>query len=286
MSSSPSPPFPAAPPLALLSFDVEEFDIPLEYGGLADPATQIRVGAEGLERVLDLLARHDWPATFFTTASFAKARPELMRRVVDAGIHEIASHGLTHAPPVEADLLPARVSLEDQLGVPIVGYRSARMVALNPEAVAASGHVYNASENPIWLPGRYNRFFEPRTPYPVQTRSGPLVHIPASASPVLRVPLFWLAFKNLPMPLIRWATRQTLTADGAMNTYFHPWEFTDLSAYTLPRVVRRLDGETLTRRLDAYITFLSRHARPARYREYAARFLPAGTVTLPSAAHP
>jgi peptidoglycan/xylan/chitin deacetylase (PgdA/CDA1 family) len=261
-------------PLALVSFDVEEFDIPLEYGRAIDVNEQIRVGALGLERVLDLIEPRRFASTFFTTLSFAKARPDLLRRIVDAGIHEIASHGVTHAPPVEADLEPARRGLEDLLGVPVTGFRAARMRRMDPAAVARAGYVYNASENPIWMPGRYNRLGDPRTPYLVPTPDGPVLNIPASASPLIRIPLFWLALKNLPMPIVRLTTRWTLAADGAMNTYLHPWELADIRRYGLPRVVTRLDGAALAHRLAGYLDWLTNRATPARYADYATRFIP------------
>jgi peptidoglycan/xylan/chitin deacetylase (PgdA/CDA1 family) len=48
-------------------------------------------------RVLDLLARHDARATFFTLARHVERRPELVRRMVAEG-HEVALHGDLHLP--------------------------------------------------------------------------------------------------------------------------------------------------------------------------------------------
>ena len=71
--------------------------------------------------------------------------------------------------------------------------------------------------------------------------------MPASVTPLLRLPLFWLSFKNLPGWLIRPASAWTLRADGYLVLYFHPWEFADLSPYPLPRYVRRVHGVSLVR---------------------------------------
>ena len=49
-------------------------------------------------RVLDLLARHDARATFFTLARQVERRPELVRRMAAEG-HEVAIHGEWHLPP-------------------------------------------------------------------------------------------------------------------------------------------------------------------------------------------
>lgn len=48
-------------------------------------------------RVLDLLARHDARATFFTLAPNVRRVPALVRRMVDEG-HEVAAHGDLHWP--------------------------------------------------------------------------------------------------------------------------------------------------------------------------------------------
>src|SRR5262245_17255137 len=48
-------------------------------------------------RVLDLLARHEARATFFTLAHKARRFPDLIRRMVAEG-HEVAIHGELHLP--------------------------------------------------------------------------------------------------------------------------------------------------------------------------------------------
>jgi hypothetical protein len=145
------------------------------------------------------------------------------------------------------------------------------MAPTDPTKIAAAGYIYNASENPIWLPGRYNHFFSPRRPRVDGTTAGPLVQIPASATPLLRVPLFWLAFKNLPMPLIRAASARCLASDRSLNTYFHPWEFMEIGGFGLPGVARRIDGRPLLERLRSYIRWLAARAQFATYNTLAER---------------
>src|SRR5690625_1695603 len=69
------------PPRVMLSFDLEEFDIPTEYGQAVDLDEQMAVGRRGAEATLAMLERLNVPATFFTTAHFAEAHPQLMRRI-------------------------------------------------------------------------------------------------------------------------------------------------------------------------------------------------------------
>lgn len=276
-------------PLALLSFDVEQFDIPLEHGVQLSRDDQFAVGREGLERVLRVLEPRGVPCTFFITAEFAKHSSDLVQQLVRANTrglagqgHEVASHGFTHGPLEPGDLERSREALQEITGCQVKGFRRARLAPTDPEAITRAGYSYNAGENPIWLPGRYNNFFKRRRPYVVQTNAGPLVQIPASASPLIRIPLFWIAFKNLPVPIVRLASRWCLHADGALNTYMHPWEFCDIQAVAIPGYAKRHAGQPLMDRLAGYIDWLQPRAQFATYVQYAqlAAQRPDGRVQL------
>ncbi len=253
-------------PSVLLSFDVEEFDLPCEYNHPIRLAEQLDVGAEGFRKVLDLLDETGARATLFCTAVFASNHPELIARA--AAKHEIASHGWSHSTFEPKHLRESRELLEQLSGQQCVGYRMARMAALDPALVAEAGYIYNSSENPIWLPGRYNNLTKPRRPYRVETPAGGLLQIPASATPFVRWPLFWLAFKNMPLISTKLATAACLASDGAAVLYFHPWEFCDLSRYPLPSSVARIDGDRLIGKLRAYIHWLQRIGTFTTYSEF------------------
>ena len=109
-----------------LGFDVEEFDFPLERGRGIDFGTQLAVSSEGLEFLLDLLARLELRATFYTTANFALHRTDLVRRIV-AGGHEVASHDYYHGLTAGSDPAGSRRTLEELTGQRIVGYRAPRL---------------------------------------------------------------------------------------------------------------------------------------------------------------
>ena len=90
----------------LLSFDVEEFDAPQEYGQRLSDETQLETSLNGLESILKLLKKLDIRATFFTTANFALHYPALMHAV--ARNHEIASHGFYHSSFEVSDLYKSK----------------------------------------------------------------------------------------------------------------------------------------------------------------------------------
>ncbi len=255
--------------LALLTFDAEEFDIPGEFGRAIPEPEQMDVAARGHEAVLGLLKRLDVRATFFTTARFALARPELVRRTAAAG-HEIASHGFNHTGFEEADLERSRLALESVSGVPVRGFRMPRMAKVAPDRLLAAGYRYNSSENPTWIPGRYNMFRAPRT----ARLEGDLLCVPASVTPRVRFPLFWISFKTFPSIVARVAAARCLDADGYVSLYFHPWEYTVLSAYALPRYVRRPDGPRLLAKLESFLVWLKTRARFATFAEFDAAMRP------------
>lgn len=242
------------PDRVLLSFDVEEFDAPIDFGGSIDEAQQLEISARGLEALLDLLDELDVSATLFTTAHFALGRPELMLRA--RGRHEVASHGYRHGSLEAGDLERSREALENLIGEPVRGFRRARFAATDAGEIRAAGYAYDSSEHPTWIPGRYNNLRGPRTPY----RRDGLLHLPLSVSPRLRVPLFWLSFKHLPLPVFKALSRGVLRSDGQLLLCFHPWEFADPGDVALPWYVRRRAGPPMLERLAGYLRWLKERA--------------------------
>lgn len=247
----------------LLSFDLEEFDIPLEYQQPIDPAAQLSVSIEGLVPLLDLLAHLQIPATFFVTAYFAQSHPSLIQEI--SARHEVASHGFYHSAFHESDLLLSKQVLEQITGQQVVGFRMARLAPVRAAAVAGAGYSYNASLNPTFLPGRYNHLMKPRT---VFEQEG-LVQVPSSVTPLVRFPLFWLSFKNLPLWLIQKMSLRTLKHDGYLSLYYHPWEYANLKAYHLPAYVKRLHGNSLLLKLSCYLQFLQQQGTFVTMRDFA-----------------
>lgn len=237
---------------AILTFDVEEFDVPLEYGQQITMEEQIEVSTRGTLLLKALLDKHQVKSTIFCTGQYALSQPELMKTLAEK--HEIASHGMYHSSFDAKIDLPASKKLLSQItGQSVEGFRMARMMPVENQDIADAGYVYNASLNPTFLPGRYNHLDKPKLPF-VQDR---LWQIPATVTPNLRFPMFWLSFKNLPFSVYKMFSNSALNRYGIINLYFHPWEFTDLSAYTtIPAYVRKHSDRVLLQRLDDYITWL------------------------------
>lgn len=242
--------------VATLSFDIEEFDFPLERGREIDFGTQLDVSTGGLEALLDLLGRMGVAATFYVTANYAMHRPEMVRAIV-AGGHELASHDYYHRAGSEPDPAGARRVLEEIGGVPVVGYRAPRLGRMTDAELLAAGYHYNSSLNPTFIPGRYNNLRKPRTVFV----SNGLTHYPASVSWPFRVPLFWLAFHVFGERFYHSLARSAMRKDGHLNLYFHPWEFSDRltePGFGVPGYIARCSGSRLVAKLERLILFLKR----------------------------
>jgi peptidoglycan/xylan/chitin deacetylase (PgdA/CDA1 family) len=236
----------------LLTFDLEEFDIPLEYGSQLPWEEQIAVGRAGMERVSEVLKLHKVPTTIFTTAAYALENESQLQQLSED--HEIASHSYYHSSYHEEDLGNSKLALEKITGKEVFGLRMPRMKEVPMDAVLKAGYAYDSSINPTFIPGKYNNLHLPKSVY----RQENVTRVPCSVSPTLRVPLFWLAFKNFPYSLYKKLAVQTLHSSGFLNLYFHPWEFTDISKYKLPGYVKRHSGKKLLERLDQLIKDLEK----------------------------
>jgi hypothetical protein len=226
----------------LLSFDVEEFDMPVEYGQMICNQEQMAVGYEGLEVLMNMIEQFQVMATFFTTANFAQHYQPAIRQI--ATDHEIASHSFYHSCFSKEDIVNSKILLEKITSKKVKGIRMPRMLQVNISDIGQAGYIYDSSIHPTLLPGRYNNLNLPRKPY---VQDG-LLRFPVSVSPNLRIPLFWLAFKNFPYSFYKAMVRNVLKRDGYVCLYFHPWEFISLDKYKIPGYTKRFAGKALQKR--------------------------------------
>ena len=238
----------------ILTFDVEEFDIPLEYGYHIPFGKQIEITTTGLKNILGLLSKHQIKCTFFTTAAYAQQQPALIKSISEK--HEIASHGYSHSSFLVDDLSRSKGILEAIINKPLYGFRMPRFAPVDSSEIKKAGYKYNSSLNPIWIPGRYNNSRKPRLPF----FNDNVLIIPTSVTPFFRIPLFWLSFKNVPMRFFKLLLLHSLKYDGLLSLYFHPWEFVEIDGYRLPWFIRRMSGKNMLERLDSIINVLKSEA--------------------------
>ena len=250
-------------PTILLTFDVEEFDLPLEFKQEIPINRQMEIGKAGLDVVTTILNDFNVTSTLFTTGFFAKTFPEAIKEL--SSKHEIASHSLFHSTFSTSDLSESKILLEKITGNAVHGFRMPRMKPVNVQDLADAGYSYDSSINPTILPGRYNNLHLSRVFY----REHGLLRLPGSVTPNLRIPLFWLSFKNFPYALYRKLALKTLQRDGYLSLYFHPWEFTDISSFQLPFYIKKLWGNELIDRLCMLMNDLKNVAVFSTVKNYA-----------------
>lgn len=242
-----------------LSFDIEEFDLPREHGYDMSFARQMEVSRAGTNVILDVLKAHGVKGTFFITVKFAEYAPKELARIVNEG-HEVASHGVDHWEFEPEHVHESRQRLEALTGCNVRGFRMARMRKIDPGLFASAGYVYESSLNPTFIPGRYNNLNKPRTIY---TQEGGVLQIPASVTPWVRFPMFWLAGHVLPPFAYRALARRIERNDGYFATYFHPWEFYDLKSLApeikLPAIICHRSGEGMRKALSGIIAHAKKH---------------------------
>ncbi len=240
----------------LLTFDLEEFDLPLEFGQAIPEYDQINITNGGLQRLLKILAKEDIPATFFTTSFYAAGNEDLIRHISDK--HEIASHSYNHSTYKDSDPSASKAILERITGKQVYGFRMPRFQKTDMTNLKSAGYIYDSSVNPTFIPGRYNNLLSQRSKY-LDIRSN-LIEIPASVSRILRFPLFWLSFKNIPLGIYLAMCRYAIRKDSYLNLCFHPWEFGDIDHFKIPWYIKKISGEQFSERFEELIAGLKKMA--------------------------
>lgn len=239
----------------MLSFDVEEFDFPRERGVKISLEEGMKVSEQGLRQVMRVLSETGVKATFFCTGNFAKARPEVLRKMIHDG-HEVACHGVDHFAPHEDDVARSKEIIEEIIGRKVYGYRQPRMFKIDYGEMERCGYLYDSSVNPAFIPGRYNNLKVSRKPF----YRGNIIEVPVSVATRVRVPMFWLALHLYPLKLYLRLAKRIARTQGYFTTYFHPWEFAKIiSRKEVPWYIKRNSGEKLAWRLSRLISELKKH---------------------------
>jgi polysaccharide deacetylase family protein (PEP-CTERM system associated) len=187
------------------------------------------------DRVLELFARADVKATFFTLGWVAERHPALIRRIAEAG-HEVASHGWDHQrvftltpDAFRTDLAAARIALEDAAGVAVTGYRAPsfsidRRTPWAHSVLAEAGYRYSSSIAPL----RHDHYGWPDAPRrafrPVEGVE--LIEIPITIARVggREITTGGGFFRLLPNAVTDRAIRAANADETPAVFYFHPWE--------------------------------------------------------------
>jgi len=238
----------------LLTFDVEEFDLPNEFNNSISLDEQLRVSTSGLLKVIEILNKYNIKATFFVTAIFAEQNPLLIKEISEN--NEIASHTYFHSFFENSHIASSKKKLEAIIEKKIYGFRMPRLEKIDLEMVKNAGYTYDSSMNPTIIPGRYNNLFKPRK-LNIDKKTG-LKILPFSVSPLIRFPLFWLSFKNVNYRLYLFLCKIALQKDGYLHLCFHPWEFCDIGHYKIPKYINKISGSKYINRFERLLSDLKK----------------------------
>lgn len=229
---------PASPITNALTIDVEDyFQVSAFAPHIARSEWNTRECRveRNIDGILEMLARHDTKATFFTLGWIAERYPHMVRQIVHQG-HELASHGYGHERASDqtedaffADIQLAKIVLEDLTDREVGGYRAPSFSIGTGnlwafDCLARAGYRYSSSIYPI----RHDHYGMPDSPrFAHEVRPG-LMEIPITTLRVLSRNLPSSGggyFRLLPYALSRWMLNRVNTNDGEPGIfYFHPWE--------------------------------------------------------------
>ncbi len=237
-----------------MTFDLEEFDLPLEYKCQISEEQQFGITSEGLKKLVHLLDFHQVKATFFTTGYFCEKNPSLIKLLSEN--HEIGSHSFYHSAFNEEYFIRSKTILEKTSGKLVKAFRMPRFQEVDYAMLSQAGFMFDSSINPTYLPGRYNNFGISRRPYKIEGTN--ITEFPVSVSPIIRFPLSWFSFKNLNLTMFQLMCNSVLRNDKFVHLYFHPWEFAGIDQFAIPAFIRNPSGKRYTEKFNKLLTFLKK----------------------------
>lgn len=218
----------------ILSFDVEEWFVPLEPDRERWKQYPSRIAAE-IDLLLATLGKYRTKATFFILVESVRAYPWILKKILAEG-HEIASHGMKHrfiyaqtSQEFRDDLEESIRYLEKKTHQRIRGYR-APFFSINKRSLWALkilkrlGLHYDSSIFPV-INHRYGIPDSPRQPY--RLRESDLWEFPPATRKIagISIGLGGVYFRLLPFEFIRNSILRLNKEGRTAVLYLHPWEF-------------------------------------------------------------
>lgn len=191
-----------------------------------------------IDRLLDLLARHEVKATCFVLGWFADRHPGLVRALASDG-HEIASHGWSHRSlaslsldAFRTEVRESKALLEQLTGQPVVGYRAPNFSIVPGtewafDVLLDEGYLYDSS---LFIHRRRRSSGYPSArpnAHEILRKNGSILEVPISVRGWAGVPVPASGggyFRHLPFAITRRAFARLSRRGTPGVFYIHPWE--------------------------------------------------------------
>lgn len=226
-----------APLRHFLTFDVEHWYQGYRVRGSNDHYRFLPRDHVTVEKLLRLLEKYNFSATFFTTGVFAEEFPSLIREIHGAG-HELASHSydhkLVHAfndlAEFKLDLKKSIAIIENISGDNVYGFRAPKWSLPSAQLedyydiLVGLGLKYDSSLFPGIFPGKSINH-----PHRISLNSGDAIwEFPASTYSFygFNVPAAGgLWFRLFPLALSRLVLKRGDASNFPQMLYLHPYDF-------------------------------------------------------------
>ncbi len=239
---------------SIFSVDVEDWfhilDVPSAPEISAWRSLPSRLEAN-FRRLLELFREYNVRATCFFLGYMAEMFPHLVTEADSLG-HEVASHTYAHRLAYQMscrefreDAQRARKLLEDIIGKPVLGYRSAGFSVTDKtpwffDALAEAGYCYDSSVFPASR-GHGGMSCAKTAPHVIETPSGRLIEFPITVTKLLGKPVCLFGggyLRFFPYPLVRRMSHRVLREGRPVVFYIHPREI-DPTHPRLPMGLKR-----------------------------------------------
>jgi len=222
----------------ILTFDVEDWYHILDNPKTKDEKQWIQLESrihQNMDRILNLLEKHEQKATFFTLGWVARKYPEILKKIDSLG-HEIASHSDMHQLAYEfnreeftQDLERSVKSIEDVVGKKVRAYRAPGFSLMQKnkwvfEELVKNGIEIDCSVFPAKRAhGGFEEFGHAQPAY-IEINGSKIKEFPINLYPVLGKNIIFSGggyFRLIPYPL----TKHFMNKSKYVMTYLHPRDF-------------------------------------------------------------
>ena len=222
----------------ILTFDVEDWFHVLDNPETKDEKQWIQLESrihQNMDKILDLLEKHNQKATFFTIGWVARKYPEILKKIDSLG-HEIASHSDMHQLAYEfnreefrQDLEISVKSIEDLVGKKVRAYRAPGFSLMQQNKWVFEELIKNGIEMDcsVFPAKRAHGGFEEfgyADPAYIEMNGSKIKEFPINLYPVLGKNIIFSGggyFRLIPYPLMK----HFMNNSKYVMTYLHPRDF-------------------------------------------------------------